>query len=586
MKNTRKILLALLLVLTMLVGMTAITASADDTGTTVYLTPNSNWKADNARFAVYCWGNSGSNKWVDMTAVEGETDLYVAVIPASYSNIIFCRMTPKATSNNWDNKWNQTEDLTIPEGTNHYTVKSGTWDKGGGTWSAYGVIHKYSDEITLQPTCTEAGSKIRTCISCEESHSEVVDVPATGHNFGDDGNAEKCTVCGTDYYYLLSGVAELCGSKWSTTDLNNKMSDDDGDGVFEKSYTNVPAGTYEVKVVKNGSTWIPDSNSTQKDQNHVFTLSVTSDVTVKFDSVNETYSVVKTPVPGAEGDDTTDTPVTEGETVTVYFRNNWLWTEVAVYYWVVDGESEVNNSWPGTLMTFAANDGKYDVYSAVVPANATGIIFSGIKDDGSGERNQSPKIMEGIVDGAGWEMFWDGENFVNPYAFDGKPGEPVTITDYYLVGYLNKVDDYSENYKFVNGKLTTTFSFDSYVLVKDNAGNRYFALEYCEENTVNLAKGNLEKMLISAGKEVTFTLIVNDDGTLTLSYEEVQSGSTNNPDDSNSDISGDESSKHPEEPSQPVQQEKLNFFQKMFRSIRIFFTNIGSWFKNIFAKKK
>ena len=443
MKNTRKILLALLLILTMLVGMTAITASADDTGTTVYLTPNTNWKADNARFAVYCWSNSGGNKWFDMTAVEGETDLYVAVIPASYSNIIFCRMTPKATDNNWDNKWNQTEDLTIPEGANHYTVKSGTWDKGGGTWSAYGVIHKYSDEITLQPTCTEAGSKIRTCISCEESHSEVVDVPATGHNFGDDGNAEKCTVCGTDYYYLLSGVAELCGSKWSTTDLNNKMSDDDGDGVFEKSYTNVPAGTYEVKVVKNGSTWIPDSNSTQKDKNHVFTLSVTSDVTVKFDSVNKTYSVVKTPVPGAEGDDTTDTPVTEGETVTVYFRNNWLWTEVVVYYWVVGGESEVNNSWPGTLMTFAANDGKYDVYSAVVPANATGIIFSGIKDDGSGERNQSPKIMEGIVDGAGWEMFWNGENFVNPYEFDGKPGEPASITDYYLVGYLNKVDDYS-----------------------------------------------------------------------------------------------------------------------------------------------
>ena len=47
-------------------------------------------------------------------------------------------MSPTAAANNWNNKWNQTADLEVPtDGTNLYTVKEGTWDNGGGTWSTY-----------------------------------------------------------------------------------------------------------------------------------------------------------------------------------------------------------------------------------------------------------------------------------------------------------------------------------------------------------------------------------------------------------------------------------------------------------------
>ena len=113
----------------------------------IYLTPNSNWKVDNARFAAYFWKKSGNTttdeKWVSMTAVAGETDLYRCELPEGYDygcNIIFCRMNPSTTANNWNEgvKWNQTSDLTTPtNGNNRYTVKAGTWDKGGGTWSKY-----------------------------------------------------------------------------------------------------------------------------------------------------------------------------------------------------------------------------------------------------------------------------------------------------------------------------------------------------------------------------------------------------------------------------------------------------------------
>ncbi len=102
----------------------------------LYLQPNANWNVDGARFAAYFFGNGET--WVDMTLVEGETNIYAVTVPAGFEDVIFCRMNPGAAANNWNNKWNQTSDLKVPtDGTNLYTVTEDTWDKGGGEWSVY-----------------------------------------------------------------------------------------------------------------------------------------------------------------------------------------------------------------------------------------------------------------------------------------------------------------------------------------------------------------------------------------------------------------------------------------------------------------
>ena len=114
-------------------GANATVESTEVEKPKLYLTPNSNWKVDNARFAAYFFGNG--EKWVSMTDPDKD-GVYEVEIPDGYPNVIFCRMNPSASANNWNNKWNQTADLVIPtNGNNHYTVKAGTWDKGGGTWS-------------------------------------------------------------------------------------------------------------------------------------------------------------------------------------------------------------------------------------------------------------------------------------------------------------------------------------------------------------------------------------------------------------------------------------------------------------------
>ncbi|MBQ8493219.1 MAG: hypothetical protein IJ464_02925 [Alistipes sp.] len=66
---------------------------------------------------------------------------YQVAIPEGYTSVIFVRMNPASTENNWNedtNKWNQTADLVIPtDGNTWYTVAEGAWDQGDGAWSNF-----------------------------------------------------------------------------------------------------------------------------------------------------------------------------------------------------------------------------------------------------------------------------------------------------------------------------------------------------------------------------------------------------------------------------------------------------------------
>ena len=72
-------------------------------GEVLYLTPCDNWitNAKNngggklGRYAAYFFGNG--DKWIAMTAVAGETELYQVTAPAGFKQVIFCAMNPTST---------------------------------------------------------------------------------------------------------------------------------------------------------------------------------------------------------------------------------------------------------------------------------------------------------------------------------------------------------------------------------------------------------------------------------------------------------------------------------------------------------
>ncbi len=96
------------------------------------------------------------------------------------------------------------------------------------------------------------------------------------------------------------------------------------------------------------------------------------------------------------------------DTKTVYFQNNWMWTDVKVYYW---GSSSTNSAgWPGDTPQLVGNDGVYDVYAATVPTDVAGVIFNGF-DGGTGSLNQTPDITD-AANGDCYYMVWNNKNEV------------------------------------------------------------------------------------------------------------------------------------------------------------------------------
>ena len=117
---------------------------------TLNIKVNENWTADGARFAAYFFGNEGSRvEWSDFTIVDGETEFYNTTLETTndYTKIIFCRMNPSETANTWDNKWNQTGDLTIPtDGKDTYILPL-TYDSTDDNWMTFDEAKAQQPEI-------------------------------------------------------------------------------------------------------------------------------------------------------------------------------------------------------------------------------------------------------------------------------------------------------------------------------------------------------------------------------------------------------------------------------------------------------
>ena len=416
MKHRTKKLFSVLLLICMIVSMIPVVASAA-APSKVYLKPSNQWSEGNPRYAAYFWNSAGATKWVDAVAVEG--GYYEVTVPNGFVNIIFCRMSPTATANNWNNKWNQTADLKVPtDGTNCYTVKEGTWDKGGGTWSTIEITPNESDPSDPIPS--------------DPTPSIPVD---------------------QDFYLFgyINGANYGC--------------EEDSDNLGEYKF-------------------------------------VDGKVTATFSKVS--YVAVKT-----------------GDNANWYMTDGWKGAVTSVtLYNTVDLDTTADKLMvpAGTVtLTLVVND------------DGTMTLSYATAEEPSEPTDPTPS---------------------DPTPSDPTPSDPIPEGDYYLFGYINGASygegDDSANigqYKFVDGKLTTTFEVDSYVAVKTgdnanwymtkgwygmvNSGILYDTAVYQNFQTQGYT---FDKLAVPGGVQVTFTLVVNADNTVKLSY--VRSGDIGYQDDS------------------------------------------------------
>ncbi len=105
---------------------------------TVYLNPNAygDWSKGDERYAIYCFGSG--DEWYDFASFDAgcEGTLYRATIDTKYTGYVICRMNGATTENNWDNKWDQTDDITAADGAYcKITGMTGDPAKATCTWS-------------------------------------------------------------------------------------------------------------------------------------------------------------------------------------------------------------------------------------------------------------------------------------------------------------------------------------------------------------------------------------------------------------------------------------------------------------------
>ena len=125
MKNGKYIVLGLLMSMALNVHARMYTA-----GEQVYINSDQsaskesdqkfNWKSDNAKLFLYFYQSTatGNNEWVTMNETESGSDVFVGTMGGNhpwYDRVIVVRKSPSGTAGNWNDKWNQSCDINIPD---------------------------------------------------------------------------------------------------------------------------------------------------------------------------------------------------------------------------------------------------------------------------------------------------------------------------------------------------------------------------------------------------------------------------------------------------------------------------------------
>ena len=228
--------------------------------TTVFLKPINDWKNDDARFAVYMW-KDGENEWREMEDLGCNGDIYTIDIPHGYTGIKFVRLKPVSHAEfdsenggyNWNNRWNETEDLTIPTDnkntydmnaksiTNLYLKPHDNWKQANARFAAYFFVNSYNKWVDMKHVkdgiykCTIPTDKAYTTVIYGRMN------PSTNTNNFDNGTKWNQTgnltipKDGTNCYTLTGGEWDGVTGEWST--------------IYDDSkWTTYSAPTYKIKI--------------------------------------------------------------------------------------------------------------------------------------------------------------------------------------------------------------------------------------------------------------------------------------------------------------------------------------------------
>lgn len=296
-----------------------ITAEAEQLGNiTIYLNTggSSLWDQAGAWFAAKVDG-----VWYKLVDKDLDGN-YQVDIPENAKKITFYRNDPSKTAMEESSAWNYTNELDIAG--NCYTI-------------------------------TAWGNETAVC---------------TG-KWTTDASLDASTV----FTLTVVGEAGLVGSAWNVTNTENDMTLNAESGLYEKTFTDIAAGTYKYKVAKNHAWTQSWGGTVDNDGNAAVTVAKTgSTVTITFDVIErKVNAIVEEPSTGGEGDEG-DTPVSKSTyTVIFHFANTIGWSPLNLYVWNDDGAT--TGAWPGSAITAKDENGYHTMTVTYEAATNKGMNY-------------------------------------------------------------------------------------------------------------------------------------------------------------------------------------------------------------------
>ncbi len=353
---------------------------------TIYLDCSSvNYFVDGALVSMWTWGGSSADAWVAFS-YSGTTNYYVAEIADDRTGGKIVRNNSSVTAPSWDNVWNQTGDISIPNDKN--VLKLTDWN-GNYSWSAPTATSVTLNKNTLNLTVGEE-STLTATVAPVYTYDKTIEWTTNSSTVATVSNGKvtaKAAGTATITAKTSNGKTATCTVTVASGDILS---------------TAVTISETTAKLKKNGTlTLTAEANGTNK----AVTWG-TSDATVA--SVNGgvvtakkkgTATITATAADGSGAKATCAVTVLETYTFTInlYDRKSWA----HAYQYIFESLDQNSASYPGTEVSSTTVDGlKWWKYTFTnIDENANFILSNESTANPDGYKSKNLSVSENHTTG-------------------------------------------------------------------------------------------------------------------------------------------------------------------------------------------
>ncbi|MBQ7631574.1 MAG: hypothetical protein IJS82_02305 [Paludibacteraceae bacterium] len=221
------------------------------------------WSTANANLFLYVYGGSSYATWLSFSPTESGSKIYEGTFASQgeYTNAIIVRKSPSGSAGNWDDRWNQTCDLDIPD------------------FPTCNILHRFWKKDDLDASCTGSAdwlaytpslTTVTTTIASVTEEKISVCPNAAGGPFslkaklvtkGSTKEYDYQTVGGHSWLYSTNGTTwtSLDNFVGQTREEHNVdtivtlPSSIPANGIFYYLYSGIPQGRRLLHILPNAS---------------------------------------------------------------------------------------------------------------------------------------------------------------------------------------------------------------------------------------------------------------------------------------------------------------------------------------------